>query len=159
MTTNKDISEDLESQKNKWIKNKSQTSSNNPRKSKKKKKEELNNSLSNIRQVSSNSINHINQVTPISKIKMCPYEAESSPTTYIKSTSNINNFTYLTNNISSNNNNNCNNNSRICNKSKNSFIHITKEQSEGISLRTINKGEEEQQKSYSHTYLNQSEFT
>jgi hypothetical protein len=85
---------------------------------------------------------------------MCPYEAESSPTNYIKSSSNINNFTYLTNNND--------NNSKTYNKNKNNTINnITKEQSDGQSYHSINKSkrDEKQQKSYSHLNLNQTEFT
>ena len=122
--------------------------------SKKLKKEEFNNSLTNIRPIShfeNTSINQINQSTPISSFQMCPYEADSSPTNYIKSSSNMNNLTNLTNN-----------NSKRYNKNKNSIInHINKEQSDCQSYNSMNKSkdDEEQQKSYSHFNLNQSEFT
>ena len=130
---------------------------NKPGLSKKMKKNDCNNSLfSNIHPIShfeNSSINQINQSTPISSFQMCPYEAESSPTNYVKSTSNINNLTYLTNN----------NNSKKRNKNNSNLIinHITKDQSEGQSLHTIykSKDDEDQQKSYSHLNLNQSEFT
>ena len=105
------------------------------------KKDELNSSISNIKPIShidNNSINQINPSTPVSSFQMYPYEAESSPTNYIKSNSNINanNLTFLTNN---------NNNSKRHN-SKNyiKFIKITKDPSEGYSI---------------HSDSNQSDFT
>ena len=45
----------------------------------------------------------MNQSTPVSSFH--PYEADSSPTNYIKSNSNINNLTFLTNNNSKKNKN------------------------------------------------------
>ena len=121
---------------------------------KKNKKEEFNNSFTNIRhQDNTSSINQINPSTPVSSFQMCPYEADSSPTNYIKSISNANNITYLTNNNSRRHN-------HYKNKGSNSN-RITKEQSEGQSFHSINKSKEddEQQKSYSHFNLNQSEYT
>ena len=167
LNLNKDISEiksiqkdDDLSKKNSNIKKNSLTKfinrplSNKRPLSKKLKKEEFNNSLTNIRPIShfeNTSINQINQSTPISSFQMCPYEADSSPTNYIKSSSNMNNLTNLTNN-----------NSKRYNKNKNSIInHINKEQSDCQSYNSMNKSkeDEEQQKSYSHFNLNQSEFT
>ena len=116
--------------------------------SKKSKKEELNNSLSNNRPIShidNNSINQINPSTPVSSFQMYPYEAESSsPTHYIKSNSIVNNLTFLTNNNTNNNSKFHNNKNHINN------IKITKDQSEGQSLFSINKSKDD---------LNQSEFT
>ncbi len=115
--------------------------------SKKNKKEDFNISLSNIRPIShdNNSLNQINQSTPISSFQMCPYEADSSPTNYIKSNSNANNITNLTYN-----------NSKRYNK--NTMNYSSKEQSEGQSYRSIkSKDEEDQQKSI-NCILNQSEL-
>lgn len=103
------------------------------------KKEELNSTISNIKPIShidNNSINQINPSTPASSFQMYPYEADSSPTNYIKSNSNINvnNLTFLTNN----------NNSKKNNKNYINHIKITREQSEGYSI---------------HSDLNQSDFT
>ena len=160
LNINKDISEIKPNQKNDFLnKNKNNIKKyslnqfiNRPNL----KKNDFNNSnFSNIRPIShfeNTSINQINQSTPISSFQMYPYEAESSPTNYIKSTSNINNLTYLT----------INNNSKRHNKNNNNIInHITKDQSEGQSLHTIykSKDDDDPQKSYSHLNLNQSEFT
>lgn len=106
------------------------------------KKEEMNSIISNIKpnsHIDNNSINQINPSTPVSSFQMYPYEAESSPTNYIKSNSNINanNLTFLTNN---NNNNSKKHNSKNYIK----FIKITKDPSEGYSI---------------HSDLNQSDFT
>ena len=63
------------------------------------KKYELNSSISsNIGQNSNLKNISIGQSTPVSSFH--PYEADSSPTNYIKSYTNINNLTYLTNNNS-----------------------------------------------------------
>jgi len=102
------------------------------------KKEELNSTISNIKPIShidNNSLNQINPSTPVSSFQM--YEADSSPTNYIKSNSNINsnNLTFLTNN---------NNNSKKNGKNYIKFIKIAKDQSEGYSI---------------HSDLNQSDFT
>ena len=68
------------------------------------KKIELNSSTSShIRQNSHLENASMNQSTPVSSFH--PYEADSSPTNYIKSYSNINNLTYLTNNNSKKYNN------------------------------------------------------
>ena len=68
------------------------------------KKIELNTStLSHIRQNSHLENASVNQSTPVSSFH--PYEADSSPTNYIKSNSNINNLTFLTNNNSKKNKN------------------------------------------------------
>ena len=77
---------------------------NNTSNSKINKKIELNSSTSShIRQNSHLENASVNQSTPVSSFH--PYEADSSPTNYIKSYSNINNLTYLTNNNSKKNNN------------------------------------------------------
>jgi hypothetical protein len=164
LNINKDISEikpsikeDEFNKKNNNIKKESlnqfinRPSSNKLPLSKKLKKEEFNNPFSHFENA---SMNEINRSILISSFQMCPYEAESSPTNYIKSSSNINNFTYLTNNND--------NNSKTYNKNKNNTINnITKEQSDGQSYHSINKSkrDEKQQKSYSHLNLNQTEFT
>ena len=68
------------------------------------KKIELNSSVSShIRQNSNLENASVNQSTPVTSFHL--KEADSSPTNYIKSYSNINNLTYLTNN-----------NSKKCNK-------------------------------------------
>ena len=105
------------------------------------KKDDLNSSISNMKPIShidNNSINQINPSTPASSFQMYPYEAESSPTNYIKSNSNINanNLTFLTNNN--------NNNKRHNSKNYIKFIKITKDPSEGYSI---------------HSDSNQSDFT
>ena len=106
-------------------------------------KEEFNNSFSNIRHQDNTSINQINQSTPVSSFHMYPYEAESSPTNYIKSISNANNLTYMTNNSKKYNNKNKGNN-------------LAKEPSECKSYLSI---KDDEQKSYSHFNFNQSECT
>ena len=163
LTINKDISAITSSQKDEEKTNKKNNHLkkrglnqfiNRPPLSKKIRKEDFNISLTNIRAIPHLDNNSINQIqnTPISSFHMCPYEAESSPTNYIKSNSNTHNLTYNTNNNSKRNNRN--NNSNI--------ISIIKEQSEVISYHSINKSkddDEEQLKSYSRFHFNQSELT
>ena len=78
---------------------------NKPPLSRKVKKEDFNISLSNFRTINYLDNTSINQIqnTPISIFNMYPYEAESSPTNYIKSNSNANNLICLTNNNNSKN--------------------------------------------------------
>ena len=81
----------------------------------------------------------INQSTPVSNFH--PYEADSSPTNYIKSYSNINNLTFLTNN-----------NKKLDNKNeeeeKSTISHFKLNQSEFTYLNYSNKiSEKEEEKS------------
>ena len=106
----------------------------------KNKKIELNSSVSShIRQNSHLENASVNQSTPVSSFH--PYEADSSPTNYIKSYSNINNLTYLTNN-----------NSKKCNKNddedeKRSVSHFGFNQSEFTCFNNSNKiSEKEEEK-------------
>ena len=102
------------------------------------KKIELNSSTSsNIRQNSHLENASVNQSTPVSSLH--PYEADSSPTNYIKSYSNINNLTYLTYN-----------NSKKCNKNdeeeeKRSVSHFGLNQSEFTYLNNSNKVSEKEE--------------
>ena len=97
------------------------------------KKIELNSSTSSqIRQNSHLENASVNQSTPVSSYH--PYEADSSPTNYIKSYSNINNLTYLTNN----NSKKCNNKNEDEDE-KRSVSHFGFNQSEFTCLNNSNK--------------------
>ena len=97
----------------------------------------LNNSNSNgpISHMDNNSFQPISQSTPMRSIQMHPYEAESSPTNYIKSISYINTISYKNNN----------NNAKYIN-GKNGLNHITinKSISDGFSLHSINKSKDDE---------------
>ena len=108
---------------------------NKPRNKKIKNKENTplsNNSNAQNSQIDSNSIQPINQSTPMTSFHMYGYEAESSPTNYIKSITYMNTITQ-------------NNNSKFVN-GKNGLSHIiSKSISDGQSLHSINKSRDDEE--------------